>query len=240
MSELHEEIRNLGFEVPDSIEPIIAYRSWVFIPHQSSAYSGGLYSHNMTPWMPGEPHKAECTRSYHIFGSPVDGCSCGIYAAKREQAYGLVPIATVYGEVYLWGKILEGPRGYRAEYCYPKRFFVRTKKDKENLEQLGYDVPIEVVRGGRPSGFPFPPFVAAKTPSRAVLPRRSTSYRSRYGGYPSSKHVKTIQRNHGGSAVWGWGSGNTPAFLGTTSSTANVSITWRSMLSSNEYREDDE
>jgi hypothetical protein len=135
-----EELAELGFKVPDSIEPVVAYRSWA---HWDSGK--GLRSHNGTYWWPGSPMKANCPGymySQKRHNGPIDWCTCGIYAATRENASHIVPGSDVYGEVYLWGRILEGPRGYRAEFAYPKLFIVRDKRLIKPVKKLGFGVPV--------------------------------------------------------------------------------------------------
>jgi hypothetical protein len=52
--------------------------------------------------------------------APHDGCTCGIYATKSPELTDWCP--GVYGEVYLWGTVVEHDFGWRAQYAYPKRF----------------------------------------------------------------------------------------------------------------------
>jgi hypothetical protein len=58
----------------------------------------------------------------------------------------------VVGEVALWGKIICGDHGYRAEYAYPRRLRVirRIADDRDpDLEALSvYGVPVDVVSAG--------------------------------------------------------------------------------------------
>jgi hypothetical protein len=57
---------------------------------------------------------------------PYFSCTCGVYAAKTighlnqcgYKRFG------VHGEVYLWGTVVEHERGWRAEFAYPKTFFL--------------------------------------------------------------------------------------------------------------------
>lgn len=75
---------------------------------------------------------------------PGEHCTCGIYALDSrkavEQSYS--SHLNVIGEVYLWGKVVEGERGYRAQYAYPKNFEVRSGHvNEEMLAQYG--VPVE-------------------------------------------------------------------------------------------------
>jgi hypothetical protein len=57
---------------------------------------------------------------------PCVKCTCGAYAAKTaehisQSGYGKFG---VHGEVYLWGRVVEHERGWRAEFAYPKSFLL--------------------------------------------------------------------------------------------------------------------
>jgi hypothetical protein len=89
---------------------------------------------------------------------PHVGCSCGIYALKdlgqELQGYvrptptspnrygaigepGVVPAVT---QLAMWGKVIQGTTGYKAQYAYPIMIYV---PDKETAEVIGdaYGVP---------------------------------------------------------------------------------------------------
>jgi hypothetical protein len=53
--------------------------------------------------------------------SPLESCSCGIYALKETSRC----LGDIYGEVYLWGKVIEHEDGWRAQFAYPRSFVVR-------------------------------------------------------------------------------------------------------------------
>lgn len=73
---------------------------------------------------------------------PGDRCSCGIYAYKAyEEAKRACGGSGVLGEVYLWGKIIEGTDGYRAQYAYPKWFHAAPEKSREWLLDYGVGTP---------------------------------------------------------------------------------------------------
>lgn len=111
--------------VPDSIDPIIAWRVW--------RYNELLGSLNMqgAPVHPGVPQYAQCyaLRNHEV---PSEACTCGIYALRSlENAAGKAreEMNKVYwgncghfaiGQIYLWGKVVEHETGWRAEYGYPK------------------------------------------------------------------------------------------------------------------------
>lgn len=133
--------------VPDSIEPITAWREW---KHDGT---GLLYPLNAReePWTPRRPLVATCNRNhgreregrdeYRLLRelaeqagvplpkkpdktfenlTPVKGCQCGIYAKKA-------PITTtnnVVGQVKMWGKVIVGSKGYRAQFAYPLKVWV--------------------------------------------------------------------------------------------------------------------
>lgn len=71
----------------------------------------------------------------------------GIHAARSmehlmDNAY--LATSKVCGEVYLWGRVIHGEIGYRAEYAYPK--VLRSRHDYWWLKELAnrYGIPYEV------------------------------------------------------------------------------------------------
>lgn len=117
--------------VPDYISPILSYRVWQWDV-------AGLRSLNGELWHPGIPLEAKCrlcefalcrnrngaVRSLH--NAPHMKCTCGIYASKnlehlREYGY---ERSRIHGQVSLWGTMVEHQHGWRAQYGYPKRFFL--------------------------------------------------------------------------------------------------------------------
>jgi len=114
---------------PDYISPIVGYRVWQWDV-------AGLKSLNGEAWCADRPLSALCRADARGFISglprfthdsdqmPHPSCTCGIYAAKalerlRQCGYSRFG---VYGEVYLWGTVIEHERGWRAQYAYPKSF----------------------------------------------------------------------------------------------------------------------
>jgi len=104
-------------------------------------------------WNPGKKLEAKCSWSccvckspefrepnYNLllYGSPLrDMCSAGIYAMKTFQQ-GLEAFdfevkvhqkmkefghEVVFGKVYLWGKLLECEKGFRAQFAYPSGIY---------------------------------------------------------------------------------------------------------------------
>lgn len=64
--------------------------------------------------------------------SPDESCTCGIYAAHSpDQCAGYGKY--VLGRVNLWGRVIPGDKGYRAEFAYPSELFVLSEPIPENL-----------------------------------------------------------------------------------------------------------
>jgi len=157
-----------SFAVPDAIEPVIGWRYWRVdkkerLLHSLSGAKGFL-------WQPHTRFEARCPvikptgidgRYRFLSGyrgelhdSPGEMCRCGIYAARdlthlrRQILTGLA--LNVVGEVSLWGKLIPGSKGYRAQFAYPRRLFViqRTADwdQSEAAEALSiYGVPVETI-----------------------------------------------------------------------------------------------
>ena len=79
-------------------------------------------------WTPRRAMVAKCPYGCSPLDVPGDGCTCGIGAARGSV--GLLhlgrPGDIVYaiGEVALWGKVVEGSRGWRAARAYPMRVYL--------------------------------------------------------------------------------------------------------------------
>jgi hypothetical protein len=117
--------------IPDYISPIVGYRGWTWD-------TKGLKSLCGQRWHPGLALAARC-RAPAVVGNiagrieaddahdaPQAKCTCGVYAAKslehlRKNGYDRCGI---YGEVCLWGTVVEHERGWRAQLAYPKNLFL--------------------------------------------------------------------------------------------------------------------
>jgi hypothetical protein len=104
--------------IPDGIEPITAYRFWVYsiTPWHASIHSFGCSEAEPCPW--------EGVRSGWVTAScnlemghevPNEDCTCGIYALKRVPWLSMMSTASLLGRVELAGKIIEHDLGFRAE-----------------------------------------------------------------------------------------------------------------------------
>ena len=145
-------------------EPIVGWRQWNFMYPHFLANLG-----KDTIYVPREKIEARCEQEDHSEQqAPHLTCTCGIYAYKEKprllgeirSIYGR-PLATrplapplsglrlVYGEINLWGKVIEHEDGYRAQFGYPKRLWC-TPAIEPLAGWIGYvyGVPCE----GMPSG----------------------------------------------------------------------------------------
>ena len=120
--------------IPDYVSPIVAHRVW--------QWDGAvLVSLNGERWQHGQRLEAECcvvsggrsigcSESAHArHRAPQMDCTCGIYAVKTlEQLAGrCFRFHGVWGEVYLWGTIIEHSFGWRAQFAYPKSLLLLTE-----------------------------------------------------------------------------------------------------------------
>jgi hypothetical protein len=111
--------------VPDYIEPFVGWRAWGVTQTASGIH---LVSHGTTIWPLRKPLVATCDlKSHH---APDPDCSCGIYAlAEDDLPYydydGEGAFAyPVFGTVVLYGVVVRGSRGYRAEKARPTALFL--------------------------------------------------------------------------------------------------------------------
>ncbi len=120
--------------VPDYIQPVVGWRTWVWDERH------GLVSPlGWTRWMPGETQRASCSpttwmRAQRILGRPHvpahnppgSTCECGIYACSTPPSSTdlfLKGHVFVVGLVSLWGRIVEHEHGWRGEFAYPRVLF---------------------------------------------------------------------------------------------------------------------
>jgi hypothetical protein len=141
--------------IPDSIEPVEAWRGWEFNGRHLESLHYAMHG----PWLPGTAFQAKCggKRTHH---APNEACICGIYAVNtREQ----IPAGTIIGKVKLWGTVIPGTKGLRAEFAYPSELHVPPElMDNESLQAYGvpilekrkdiYSMPL-VIRFSRSSRF---------------------------------------------------------------------------------------
>jgi hypothetical protein len=91
--------------------------------------------------------------------APDEDCECGVYAARSpntlapylDSTYpGRAAVGRVLGRVRLWGKVIAGERGRRAQHAYPDAIYV---PDRLAPRQELYKV-LDVAAGLRDYGIP--------------------------------------------------------------------------------------
>lgn len=129
--------------VPDYISPVVGYRVWQWD-------ATGLRSLNGEKWFAHQPLSAVCRAdacgsiaglskaTHNPAQLPSFSCTCGVYAAKtiehlRQCGYKKFG---VHGEVYLWGKVVEHERGWRAQFAYPKSLFLAADAIPFSLSEI--------------------------------------------------------------------------------------------------------
>lgn len=114
------------------VEPVTGWRRWSI-----EMFGNELRSNNSVRWTPYEKLTAECKATSSI-SDPYGQhnckgihCTCGIYAYKtpEDAKFGENAPANlssgrvhVWGEVYLWGRVVEHSKGWRGQFAYPKSF----------------------------------------------------------------------------------------------------------------------
>jgi hypothetical protein len=156
---------------PDYAEPILGWRAWNVVRAQHAVRLGAEFQLHSpvypVVWWPCEELVAACLH-FHLprrHNSPAAACSCGIYAtaeAARAVKYlgpGLyrnrVDAAhRVFGQVALWGLVVECEYGWRAERAYPAHLYIPTYASSvrplAGIEQIAaglitYAVPVDVL-----------------------------------------------------------------------------------------------
>ena len=132
------------FTVPDLAGTVIGHRCWGLAKTPTGIL---LVSWGNTLWPPSQPLTATCNHKSH--DAPGNDCSCGIYALTPGEGFPYYsydgPHLPVWGEVHLWGEIIRGTKGYRAQHGYPKSLHLAHKdwKAAEPLEQA-YGIKVQL------------------------------------------------------------------------------------------------
>jgi hypothetical protein len=133
---------------PDLIEPIIGWRVWrISHRHNETRLASLVYR---AEWPVREPLHARCGAPSLGWGlsrrrheAPSSHCACGLHGARwellsreiRRDLLGRKP-RFVIGEVALWGTVVEGDLGWRAEFAYPQRLYVPLRQRGRPLEEF--------------------------------------------------------------------------------------------------------
>jgi hypothetical protein len=140
-------------------QPILAWRMWNIKPCNRIE---SIYFRVKSTWLPRTQCSAVCFAcTFSKLPMPQGSCTCGIYAKKQVDStfwriysashritsdpVGVFPDRGILGLVYLWGNIVEGEDGYRAEYAYPAKFFVVNGKYEDEIIAIAnnYGVPYQ-------------------------------------------------------------------------------------------------
>lgn len=109
--------RPIFIDVNHFVDAVVGYRAW-----RPAVRNGVVTLRSFTgmEWEPGVDVRASCP--WHRFdrhAPPGDFCDCGVWAyddlAVMDRQLESAPY--VFGEVCLWGDIIEHGSGYRAEFA---------------------------------------------------------------------------------------------------------------------------
>lgn len=164
---------------PDFFQPTLGWRVWLVVEdHGELRLASVMYP---TVWEPRREEIAYCRPGDPRHGrwdgetfishagphlAPHVRCGCGIYASKGVElaasyfdGYGPTfdqPAFRVIGRVSLWGRVIEGDRGYRASHAYPSHLYVpgrslnggsEVSPEEVALALTVYGVPVELLEG---------------------------------------------------------------------------------------------
>jgi hypothetical protein len=164
---------------PDYCRPVIGWRVWTVT---QAAVGARLASHvSPSVWEPGaelvascDAHRRDPRRPWRLrqpvgHAAPEPRCTCGVHAMGRvgflatylpqaNRPYSWMrPVGRqVIGLVSLWGRVIEGSRGWRASHAYPARLWLPgidgnacriADIDAIVRDLAGYGVPVHVCEG---------------------------------------------------------------------------------------------
>jgi hypothetical protein len=163
---------------PDYVRPVLGWRLWSLAAVEGRTR---LVSHvSPSVWEPGLELVATCEArrrdvrrpwSLHPTGhaAPAARCTCGVHAVGRigllstylpqpNRPYSWMrPVCRqAVGLVSLWGRVVEGGRGWRASHAYPAELWVPgidgngaeiRDADAVALDLADYGVPVSVCSG---------------------------------------------------------------------------------------------
>ena len=136
-------------ELPDSIEPILAVRAWNIYKDSDSYFLSSCFQYNII-WPKQSKLSALCLSEDPWLNSgikhdaPITDCDCGIYALKKApDEHELIPWEdnSIIGLAFIWGKVIEGTKGYRAQFSKPAALLDDNKKETKLLAR-GYKIPL--------------------------------------------------------------------------------------------------
>lgn len=153
-----------GSLTPDTFVPFIGIRAWK-VKHNSKHQLRLSSVYKETLWPVNRKKIASCiepfpnwvqssdgiwslnqTAAHDPHNAPDDDCSCGIYAVNSVKfASNLTawPDSTYIGLVFIWGRVLEGQRGFRGQFARPAALFKEKKKNAmiQRISKI-YQIPV--------------------------------------------------------------------------------------------------
>jgi hypothetical protein len=113
------------FRVPDYLGPILGWRLWRVDPQETRLLS--LFVDAV--WEPSTSFTASCIRGH---AAPEKDCICGVYALDQLRPYSFRDSAFyrprerlfVVGTASLWGRVIPGTLGWRAQHARPMELWV--------------------------------------------------------------------------------------------------------------------
>jgi hypothetical protein len=129
-------------KMPDAITPIRAVRMWGLQPDHSGFRLSSIGMPYL--WTPG-PQEAVCGSYFrHRQKTPYAGCGCGFWGLRDPDAF-VLGLGMVVGVVEMWGRVLCGTRGWRAQFARPiALLWAPTLVPEEILEAVAsaYGIPV--------------------------------------------------------------------------------------------------
>ena len=133
-----------GFNAPETklfVEPFTGWRGWNW-------NGSNLLSLNGEVWKPQDELHAACRGGYGGHDAPHPNCSCGIFSMKElgdleRHVRHRNARNVVIGTIKMWGNIIEGSKGYRAEYAMIDSLYVPCSDaeiEKAELMKFMYDI----------------------------------------------------------------------------------------------------
>jgi hypothetical protein len=123
---------HVAISVPDAIGPVVGWRAWLVDAATLKVGQPPTVCLNSVAFNCRWPARSALSASCHdpvkrCARPPANNCRCGIYAVHApKQVFQSVRFRgpLIVGQVSLWGRVVVGKRGWRAQYAYPKRLFV--------------------------------------------------------------------------------------------------------------------
>jgi hypothetical protein len=144
-----------------SITPIVGWRAWVV--DVANPIQPQLVSLTRAIVWPARTELVAVCEGGHVLHHNHENvidprCSCGIYGARtlvdlHALGFGIPPRylddepeqPLVVGTVALWGRVIEGPRGYRGQRAYPRELHIAHVHWRHAIRlQATYGIPVRL------------------------------------------------------------------------------------------------